>query len=136
MSSFNDKAEKVLVRAVSLAECFGHTYIGTEHLLLALSEESGSIAGELLSQKGADIDGIKRVIGNYSGVGVPCRLSKEDITPKAKRILETSYLNAKRYSNGIVNTEHILLAILDEKDSVAYLVDGDAADSLWRIGKT
>ena len=122
MSKFNDRSERMLIRAVALAEGFGHTYIGTEHILLALSEDRESIAGEILSKKGADIKSIKRIIGDYSGIGVPCTLTKDDITPKAKRILESAFNVSKRYSDGIVNSEHILLALLDDKDSVAYKI--------------
>ena len=122
MSKFNDRSERMLIRAVALAEGFGHTYIGTEHILLALSEDRESIAGEILSKKGADIKSIKRIIGDYSGIGVPCNLTKDDITPKAKRILESAFNVSKRYSDGIVNSEHILLALLDDKDSVAYKI--------------
>lgn len=122
MSKFNDRAEKVLVRAVALAEEFGHTYIGTEHLLLALSEDENSISGELLSKRGISFDLLKKQITDYSGVGAPCRLLTEDITPKAKRLLEASFLNAKRFSDGIVTTEHILLSLLEDKDSVAYKI--------------
>ncbi len=120
MSRFNDRAERVLVRAVALAEEFGHTYIGTEHILLALSEDADSISSELLSKKGITFDIIKKHIIDYSGVGAPCHLLTEDITPKAKRLLEAAFVNAKRLSDGLVSTEHILLAVLEDKDSVAY----------------
>lgn len=122
MSRFNDRAKKVLVRSVAIAEGFGHTYIGTEHLLLALAEDNESIAGELLSSKGASSDAIKGVVGSYSGFGIPTHLSADEITPKARRILEAAYACAKKYSDGVVSTEHILLSILEDKDSVAYKI--------------
>ena len=122
MSKFNDRSERILIRAVALAEGFGHTYIGTEHILLAMAEDRDSIAGELLTKKGADIKSIKRIIGDYSGIGVPCNLTKDDITPKAKRILEAAFTVSNRYSDGVVNSEHILFALLDDKDSVAYKI--------------
>ena len=119
MSKFNRAAEQMLVEAVQLAEEFGHTFIGTEHLLLALVTVKNTTAGELMQKRGIDEAGIRKIVGEYSGRGEPSRLDISDLTPKAKRILEDAYVLSKKHSNGTVDTEHVLLSICDERDSVA-----------------
>ena len=122
MSKFNAKAEKVLLMAVSYAEDFGHTYIGSEHLLLALSSDAESTSERLLSKYGVTATRVKRLLSDYSGRGEKSRLSVNDITPKAKRILEQAYASSKKYSDGTVDTEHLLLALIEEKETVAFKI--------------
>lgn len=118
-NNFTVKAEQALNRSVGLAESFGHTYIGTEHVLLALAEDETSCASILLKKHKLSKEKISLAIKDYSGMGAPGKLSSKDTTPKCRKILEASYKIAKRYSSDKVGTEHLLLAILDEKECVA-----------------
>ena len=116
---FTEKAEKALNKSVKIAEKIGHTYIGTEHLLLAISEDPLSCAALILKKNGVDYAKIMSVTKEYSGTGSKSDLSSKDLTPRARKILESSYNNAVQLNNGVIGTEHILLALIEERDSVA-----------------
>ena len=116
---FTQKAENALNRSVKIAEILGHTYIGTEHLLLALAEDELSCAALILKKNGIDKNKLSSFIRDYSGTGVKSTLSSKDLTPRARKILENSYNNAVTYNDGTIGTEHILLSLLDERESVA-----------------
>ena len=116
---FTQKAENALNRSVTAAEEYGHTYIGTEHLLLALAEDELSCAALILKKSGIDKEKISSYIRDYSGTGVKSILSSKDLTPRARKILEGSYNNAMQYGDGTIGTEHILLSLIEERDSVA-----------------
>ena len=116
---FTEKAENALNRSVKVAENLGHTYIGSEHLLLALSEDEYSCAALILKKNGLTKDIIYTWIKEYSGTGVKSTLSSKDLTPRARKILESSYNHASEQTNGTIGTEHILLALIEEKECVA-----------------
>jgi len=118
-TKFTKKAENALNRAVTVAEELGHTYIGSEHVLLALLEDDSACAAVLLKKNKLTVQKIKAAITEYSGTGSKTSLSSKDTTPRCRRILESSYKNAKKYSSDKIGTEHILLALLEERESVA-----------------
>ena len=116
---FTPKAENALNRSVKTAENLGHTYIGTEHLLLSLAEDEVCCAALILKKNGIDKDNILSYIKEYSGTGVKSTLSSKDLTPRARKILEGSYNNAIQHGDGTIGTEHILLSLIEERDSIA-----------------
>ena len=116
---FTEKAEHALNRSVKTAEKLGHTYIGSEHLLLALSEDEYSCAALILKKNGISKDLIYSSIKEHSGIGVKSSLSSKDLTPRARKILEYAYNNANQYGDGTIGTEHILLSLIEEKECVA-----------------
>ena len=116
---FTQKAENVLKGALATAEEYGHTYIGSEHLLISLCSERDSAASNILSKHSVTRERVDKYIREYSGVGTRSILTAEDTTPRCKRILEDSYKIAVKYSADKVGTEHLLLAILEERDCVA-----------------
>lgn len=118
-NNFTQKANDVLNLAVKAAENFGHTYIGSEHILIGILKENTSRGAELLAEKGITLDKIEDLIRENTGVGNPTVLSPEDFTPTAKRILEMSFQIARGMRNSFVGTEHLLLALLREGDSGA-----------------
>ena len=118
-NNFTVKAENALNRSVSLAEEYGHTYIGTEHVLLALAEDETSCAAIILRKYKVTLDKISSAIREYSGVGSPSRLTSKDTTPKCRKLLESSYKITRKYGSEKIGTEHLLIAILDEKECVA-----------------
>ena len=118
-NNFTAKAEAALNRSVELAESLGHTYIGTEHVLLALVEDKTSCASILLKKHKITHEKILCAVREYSGLGSKSRLSSKDTTPKCRRLLENSYKISKKYSSDKIGSEHLLLAILDEKECVA-----------------
>lgn len=118
-NSFTQKANDVLNLAVKAAENFGHTYIGSEHILIGVLKEGTSTGAALLEEKGASLENIERFIKENTGIGHPTALSPNDFTPTSKRILEISFQIARSMRNSFVGTEHLLLAILREGDSGA-----------------
>lgn len=116
---FTEKAESALNRSVKIAESLGHTYIGSEHILLSLVDDELSCAALILKKNGIGKDKITNSIKEYSGIGIKSSLSSKDLTPRARKILECSYNNAVQHGDGIIGTEHILLSLIEEKDSVA-----------------
>ncbi len=118
-NKFTEKAEASLNRAVRLAEGFGHTYIGTEHILLALSEDEECCAAVLLKNFKLTFDKIYVSVKDFSGMGERTELTSKDTTPRCRRVLENSYKNSRRFSSERIGTEHILLSILEERESVA-----------------
>ena len=118
-NNFTVKAENALNRSVKLAEEFGHTYIGTEHVLLSLAEDENCCASILMKRFKITYEKIASAVREYSGVGSVSRLTSKDTTPKCRKLLEGAYKIAKKYSSEKIGTEHLLLSIIDEKECVA-----------------
>ncbi|MBR3964002.1 MAG: ATP-dependent Clp protease ATP-binding subunit [Clostridia bacterium] len=117
-SKFTQKAQNTLNNALNLAKELGHSYIGSEHLLLGLLAEQDSAAYKLLYARGADADKLKNAAAELGG-GEPTALIPSDMTPRTKKIIEASSDISARYSHGYIGTEHLLLAIIEERDCVA-----------------
>ena len=116
---FTPKAQNVLNLALKNASEMGHTYIGSEHLLLGLLFESSGVAAHYLTERGADPARIRESISELAGVGTPCAVTAADMTPRTKNIIEASFYESQRYGQDYIGTEHLLLALLNERDCVA-----------------
>ena len=116
---FTEKAERALNRAQKVAEEYGHTYIGTEHVLCALAEDTASSASVLMSRVRLSHALIDKAVRDYSGVGMRSELSSKDTTPRCRRVVETSFKYSKKYGSDKIGTEHILMALIDDRESVA-----------------
>lgn len=113
-TGFTEKANKSLNAAVESAENLGHTYIGSEHLLLGLLSDNSTVAGAVLLARNVTYKDIEDEIKKTIGVGVPTELAPDDFTPRSKNIIETSVSLARSMGQQLVGTEHILLAIARE----------------------
>ncbi len=120
-TGFTQKANLALNKAVEYAENLGHTYIGSEHLLLGLASSEGGIAYAVLSARGVTFDKVEKIIRTNIGIGTPTVLSPNDFTPRSKNIIEMSVAEARGMGQSYVGTEHILLAII--KDSSCYAMN-------------
>ncbi len=118
-SKFTQKAQNTLGRALDCARELGHTYIGSEHLLLGLLGEEDSAASRLLYARGADYDRVFAAAAESSGIGEPSTVLPSDMTPRTRRIIEASAQAAAKYFQNYIGTEHILLAICEERDCAA-----------------
>ena len=116
---FTLKAQNVLNNSLRLARELGHTYIGSEHLLLSLAAETDSVAAKLLEKAGATPDSVRAEIVHEVGEGTQSDVSPADMTPRTKRIIEHSAIESHRTGQGYIGTEHLLAALLAERDSVA-----------------
>ncbi len=117
---FTAKAEKAFELAQDIAVELGHNYIGTEHILYGLAEEGTGVASRVLEEQGVTSENIKQeiveIIGQSDPIEDPDTLG---FTPRSKRIIENAYLYARRMNSDYIGTEHILIGILHEGDSVA-----------------
>ncbi len=116
---FTGRAQNALNGALREASALGHTYIGSEHLLLGLLSEEASIAAKLLSARGITSENVRHGVVELSGAGAPCRVSPGDMTPRVRKIIQDSAIEAGRAGQSYVGTEHLLLSLLDEDDCVA-----------------
>ena len=94
---FTQKAQNALNFSLRIASEMGHTYIGSEHLLLGLLAEDSGVAAHYLKEHGADFEKLKKAIAELSGVGSPSSVSPADMTPRTKMIIEASLHEAQRY---------------------------------------
>ncbi|MEE1247035.1 MAG: ATP-dependent Clp protease ATP-binding subunit, partial [Acutalibacteraceae bacterium] len=120
-TGFTQKANEALNAAIEYAENLGHTYIGSEHLLLGLLTSEGSVAYTALTAKNITADDVENAVRNSVGIGTPTVLSPNDFTPRSKNIIETSITIARSLGHGYVGTEHLLIAII--RDSSCYAMD-------------
>jgi len=139
---FTEKAIKVVMLSQEESRRLGHNFVGTEQILLGLIGEGTGVAYKVLRSvnltlKDARME-VERIIGRGSGfvaVEIP-------FTPRAKRVLENSIEESRDLGHGYIGTEHILLALLDEDDGVAWRLFDDLkidveklrADVLMAIG--
>ena len=116
---FTDKARHAISRCAEIAGSLGHTYIGSEHLLLSLIEEEMSSAELVFKKHNLTPERFRRAICEYSGIGVESSVGAADMTPRCRKILERSHLCASRVSSLLIGTEHILCALTEEKECIA-----------------
>lgn len=116
---FTQKAQDSLNNALYFARELGHTYIGSEHILLGLLAVEDSIAASVLAQGGITSESVRAVIIKNVGVGEPSSVSARDMTPRSKKIIENSAQISARLGSGYIGTEHILLSMLAEEDCFA-----------------
>lgn len=118
-SGFTPRANDAVNLAIAQACILGHTYIGSEHLLLGLLLEGSGTASVALRQRGVAAEAVLELLVKTIGKGIQSKLSPEDLTPRCRRILESALAWAKRCKQGEAGTEHILLSMLREKESYA-----------------
>ena len=134
IEGFTQKANKAVNLALTSAENMGHSYVGTEHILLGLVQEGTGVAAEALKSCGLSANALEERIRS-TGAGYPTKLSPNAFTPRTKRLLQTAVAFASRMG-GYVGTEHILLAILYEQDSYAYSFLRELGVDINRLAET
>ena len=118
---FTNSAQVALETATNLAIKLGHDYVGTEHILYGLVEEPNGVAGRLLEKQGITSESILEQIERLVGENPVNVLSVEDIgfTPRTKRVIENAFIEARKLNSEYIGTEHLLVGIMREGDSVA-----------------
>jgi ATP-dependent Clp protease ATP-binding subunit ClpC len=118
--NYTQKAMQALNLAKKTAKQLKHSYIGTEHLLVGLLKEGTGVAAEVLYNSNVDekalLDLIEQLIAPSSESIIT--IDREGYTPRAVKILDDSTREAKRFNSDLIGTEHILIAIIKETDSV------------------
>ena len=116
---FTEKAQRVLILAQEEALRLKHNYIGTEHILLGLLKEGEGIAAQILTSRGASLEDIRERVINAVGMGTEPVKQVLGHTARTKNVIETSVGEARALGHNYVGTEHLLLALLREKDGIA-----------------
>ena len=117
-NKFTRRARNALRLALDYAEKLGHTYIGSEHILLGLTAESDSVSSKLLASHGIGADDVKKAVIEVTGIGMPGKVNASDMTPSVKKMIERSDRIARRYSSDAIGTEHLLLAMSESDECV------------------
>ncbi len=118
-NGFTEKANNAINLAIESAQDMGHTYIGSEHILLGLLKNEDGAAYTVLEKCGASADTLENLIKQEIGTGSETKLSPDDFTPRVKRVLQTAIIQAGRMGHNYVGTEHILIALIADGDSYA-----------------
>jgi ATP-dependent Clp protease ATP-binding subunit ClpC len=119
-NKFSKRAAQVFVNAQDEARSLGHSYVGTEHLLLGIMKSANGEAYNILRENGLDYSSLRKEIIAIVGSGIPREsFSSPQMTPRARKIIELAYEEAQMLKQNYISTEHILLAILREGEGVA-----------------
>ena len=118
-TGFTQKANDALNGAITAAENLGHTYVGSEHILLGLLAESGGMAYTALSARKVTYSEVEAIIKSSIGIGSPTVLSPNDFTPRAKNIIDTAIIQGRGMGHSYIGTEHILMGIIREGTGAA-----------------
>ena len=117
--NFTEKAKEAIRKAQQYAVHLGHNYVGTEHLLLGLVGVKDSVASKAIEAQGITEDAITEKIDELVGLNHGGGYYPQDYTPRSKRVIDMSVQEAIKMGTGYVGTEHILLALIQENDSIA-----------------
>ena len=115
---WTEKAQNALRLSYEAASALGHNYVGSEHILLGLLGEKRGMASKILLSYGVAGDALTAAIVQAIGKGTP-GVQPMGMTPHAKEIMELAAAEAAGQGAGYIGTEHMLMAILREKDSSA-----------------
>ena len=116
---FTKKAENVIEYANEIACKLGHNYVGTEHILYGLAKEKEGVASKILENQNVTAENILEKIEDLVGTGIPLESNAMALTPRSKRAIETSFLEARKLNSEFIGTEHILIGIMKDVDSIA-----------------
>jgi ATP-dependent Clp protease ATP-binding subunit ClpC len=126
---FTDRARRVVVLAQEESQRLSHNYIGSEHLLLGLLAEQEGVAARALQSLNVTLTAARELVEEIIGPGQQTPRGHIPFTPRAKKILELALREALTMGSEVINTEHLLLGLIDEGDGVG-------AQILQRLGAT
>lgn len=115
---FTDRARRVVVLAQEESQRLSHNYIGSEHLLLGLLAEREGVAARALESLNVTLTAAREQVEEIIGPGQQTPRGHIPFTPRAKKILELALREALTMGSEVINTEHLLLGLIDEGDGV------------------
>ncbi|MCL2354305.1 MAG: ATP-dependent Clp protease ATP-binding subunit [Oscillospiraceae bacterium] len=124
---FTNSSKKAIEISNEIAVELGHSYVGTEHLLYGLVKEGTGIANKVLGNQSVAEETVKEKIEELVGIGNSDDSKKSAIglTPRTKRVLENAFREAKKLGSDYIGTEHLLIGIMREGDSIAVRIMAD-----------
>lgn len=112
---FTEKAEGAIEQARLAAFGLGHSYVGTEHLLLGILRERAGLGARILRDRGLSEHSLKDAISRANGTGEP-GVPTQGLTKHAWQAIEKAAADAARLGHSYIGTEHLLLGILRQPD--------------------
>jgi bifunctional DNase/RNase len=119
LERFTGRARRVVVLAQEEARMLGHSYIGTEHIVLGLIRESEGVAARALESLGIGLEAVRQQVEEIIGQGQQAPSGHIQFTPRAKKALELSLREAFHLGQNDIGSEHILLGLIREGGGVA-----------------
>lgn len=119
---FSDGSRKALVFAHTEARLLNHGFIGPEHILLGLIQEGEGVAANVLALLGITLEAVREKVEETIGVVDTAPSASPQFTPRSKKVLELSLREAMQLGHTYIGTEHLLLGIAREGESVAATV--------------
>ncbi len=134
---FTERAQKVLVLAQDEAKRFGHSFVGTEHILLGLVREGEGIAAKVLLSLGVELDSVRSEVEKLIGKGDQRPVAQGvNYTPRAKKVIELAIEEGQNLGHNYVGTEHLLLGLIREGEGIAAQVLNNMGADLQRARKS
>jgi len=131
--NFTKSAEKALSYAKKSAKSLGHNYTGTEHILLGLLKSKG-VASDILQANNVDADVIKELMEDFlSGSKTVITDGDAEFTPRAQEVVSRSFAEAERLGSSSVGTEHLLVSLLKENESMALRILNTKGVNIQRV---
>ena len=125
---FTERAKQALAKGQESAQNMGHSYVGTEHVLLGIAKEGEGLGAKVLRENGLDEALIAELLEKFVGRGA-AGAPPQGLTPDAKRVIEVAVFEANRLGHSYLGTEHLLMGIVREQESAgARLVKSSGAD--------
>lgn len=131
--SFTEKANNCVNNSMIISMNLGHTYVGSEHLFSAILKESSSLGQEILAQNKILYKDFEDKLTIYIGNGVKTRLTKNQFTPRLKAILENSINISRQLGYNSVGTEHLVISILNEPNTLVSKILNDMKVDIKKI---
>ena len=114
-TGFTQSANNALNYAMETAENMGHTYVGSEHILLGLMSDTKMVSASILSSKKVTLKRAEEQIKAIVGIGLPTNLTPDDITPRCRKIIEKALANGKNQPLSEAGTEQLLNSLVREQ---------------------
>ena len=112
---FTERAQIALSKAQEAAQNMGHSYVGTEHILLGITSEGEGLGAKVMRDNGLDEALVSELLEKFVGRGSP-GVPAQGLTPESKRVIELAFIDAGRLGHNFIGTEHLLLGILREQE--------------------
>ena len=118
---FTESGGRVLEIANQIARQLGANYVGTEHILYGLASSESGLSGKILNEIGVDNKDVLEKIGEIGSMNINPFLAGMVVgyTPKCKSIIETAFYQAKKLGSNYIGSEHLLIAVITEEDTLA-----------------
>ena len=111
---FTRRAVNSIETAIEAASQMGHTYVGTEHIILGFVQEGGNIAASVLKSNNITLNDIYDQMVLFIGKGEKTHLTYDNFTPALRRIFNSAAAAAESSGTKLVGTEHIFMSLLKE----------------------